>query len=416
MSGAKSMAGWGGTLLSRRTFLNAGVGASLLTKEMVGAAIRKVSTGMDVCNEPLELTYEDIGAALERLENIDNECFEAMCYYYPSWHKDVAHAKRVGRGESWTEWEEVASATPKLRCQKQPKHPSSGLVDIGQRSNFEKEIELATSANIKGFMFDWYFNQGEVFYNAPIDHGFLKAANRERLAFAILWVNSNSREWQYDYRRYNFDAMISYFAEKYAVEKNYVRVDGRPLFGIFDVKGLLGAIGQDKLIAAVDCMRERSLKAGLRGLYVLAVEGYGPETDLRSLGFDGATRYNTLFKGHSGAARYRDEALKTIGVWQEIYQTQKVDVFPSCPVGWDDTPRRGADAYIVVGRSANQYKVLLLAAKQFLRRIGQAQKLVFMSSWNEWSEGHYILPDEEYGARYLDVIRDVFECRGDRQR
>ena len=43
----------------------------------------------------------------------------------------------------------------------------------------------------------------------------------------------------------------------------------------------------------------------------------------------------------------------------------QVPFFPDCPVGWDDSPRFGAAAHMVVERSPDQYEILLRAARQF---------------------------------------------------
>lgn len=42
---------------------------------------------------------------------------------------------------------------------------------------------------------------------------------------------------------------------------------------------------------------------------------------------------------------------------------------------------------------------------------GLARRLVLLGAWDEFGEGHYICPTEEYGYGYLDAIRSVFtEC------
>ena len=32
-----------------------------------------------------------------------------------------------------------------------------------------------------------------------------------------------------------------------------------------------------------------------------------------------------------------------------------------------------------------------------------------IASWNEWSEGHYLEPDQRYGYRYLVSIKTIRE-------
>lgn len=36
-------------------------------------------------------------------------------------------------------------------------------------------------------------------------------------------------------------------------------------------------------------------------------------------------------------------------------------------------------------------------------------KVIFMKSWNEWGEGNYVEPDEEFGHGWLQAIRNAID-------
>ena len=58
-----------------------------------------------------------------------------------------------------------------------------------------------------------------------------------------------------------------------------------------------------------------------------------------------------------------------------------------------------------------QYKELLEKAKAVISTFPAAElgsKMLLLDNWNEWSEGHYLAPHQEYGFGYLDAIREVF--------
>jgi len=42
-------------------------------------------------------------------------------------------------------------------------------------------------------------------------------------------------------------------------------------------------------------------------------------------------------------------------------------------------------------------------------RLGR--RMLLLDNWNEWGEGHYLLPHAEAGFGYLDAVRDVFTRR-----
>jgi hypothetical protein len=61
--------------------------------------------------------------------------------------------------------------------------------------------------------------------------------------------------------------------------------------------------------------------------------------------------------------------------------------------------------------SPKDFKTLCLKAKEFIKTLPSSQlgsKIILIDNWNEFGEGHYIMPHRHYGFGYLDAIREAF--------
>jgi len=337
----------------------------------------------------------------------DRRRWDVACFYYPSWHPS-AFVARMRHQPGWTEWQVLEQAHPKAPDDPQPRHPSPGPYDDADPRVVEHEIALARGAGISCFVFDWYFNNGRAFYQAPISDGFLGARNAGQIGFMMLWANHDvpALDWHFDYAGYDFDAMGAALA-RYVQHPNYFRIDGRPAFGVFLIKPMLAVLGPDGVRRGFAALRARVAAAGLGDLYILACEEH--VSGMKVLGIDGATSYQTMNAFGPGRIQYAAAMARSTQIWQLKAHDLDVPYFPDCSVGWDNSPRLpdGAALSYVVGRSPGQFAALLRAAKAFVAG-HDLPPLLFVSSWNEWTEDHYVLPDRDFGTGYLDAIRTAF--------
>src|SRR5690606_37462834 len=132
----------------------------------------------------------------------------------------------------------------------QPKVPLWGELDESDPMVSEKQIDAAADHGVTSFHYDWYWDfvhprdykerdpifEGP-FLHRPLEECFLKARNRDRLTFSIMWANHTvlSRE--------RFDAMTDYIIEKYFVEPNYFKIDGKLYFSIYEINTLIKGLG-----------------------------------------------------------------------------------------------------------------------------------------------------------------------------
>ncbi len=120
---------------------------------------------------------------------------DVVAVYYPHWH-NYDHGSSW-KGEGWTEWVEMAAAKPKFPGHEQPKVCTWGDFDESDPKWVAKEIDLAADHGIDVFMYDWYWYSGVRTMEEALEQGFLKAKNRNRMKFALMWANHDRRDQFY---------------------------------------------------------------------------------------------------------------------------------------------------------------------------------------------------------------------------
>ena len=78
-------------------------------------------------------------------------------------------------------------------------------------------------------------------------------------------------------------------------------------------------------------------------------------------------------------------------------------------VGWDNSPRRGKEGFIVSGYNSEKFKEYLTYKIKKTRHEYAQSDFMFMFAWNEWGEGAYLEPDEENGYQYLEALKKAIE-------
>lgn len=377
-------------------------------------------------DEDAYLTDEKLRRLVDMTKPLPPAKYEVVAYNYPCWHPCPWMQARFGEG--WTQFQGLRDSRPLYPGHLYPKYPLWGEFNEADPRWAEREIDTAVSFGIDVWMHCWYWQEGVQRCHLQLQDGFLKAGNRQRLKFAVMWANhdywnawpaptlggkpaiiSRQRHTEEDLLR-----VIDYCIEHYFRQPNYWRLGGGPVFGVYSVEQLLRDIPLPRLRTVFDRMRERVAKAGLGNLHFQASQ-FSP-TDapsLAALGFQSATRYHTFHRALAktpagGRLPFGAAAADTVAYWRDLREKSPLPFFPDCPVGWDDSPRRGNNSKMVTQRSPDQFERLMIAAKHFLAESPAVPKIVFLSSWNEWTEDHVLLPDTVFGYSYLEAVRRVF--------
>ena len=372
-------------------------------------------------------TEEKLRSLVDTSRPLPKAKYEVVAYNYPCWHPCPWFQKYFGKG--WTQFQSLRDSKPLYPGHLFPKYPLWGEYNEAEPEWAEREIDAATGHGIDVWMHCWYWHEGTMRCQSQLEGGLLKARNRQQLKFALMWANHDwSNHWpgtsdgqtapmsRQSHSEEDMMKVLDYCLEHYFHEPNYWRIDGGLVFGFFSVDSLLRDISPANLPRLFARMRERVAKAGLGDLHLQANHvSVAQAAKLKELGFQSATLYHTAGPAISavpkgGRMPYGKLAVQAIPLWRQLREQSSVPFFPNCTVGWDNSARIGASARMVTQRSPDQFERLMIAAKYFLAESpARVANIVFLSSWNEWTEDHVLLPDTVYGYSYLEAVRRTFK-------
>jgi len=114
---------------------------------------------------------------------------------------------------------------------------------------------------------------------------------------------------------------------------------------------------------------------------------------------------------------YRAYAELRAQQWPRFCEVSGLPYMPSVAPGWDASPRgtdfgdARPDKYpwspVVTGEHPELFAAALQRAHAFRSPIGIEDALVLVASLNEWSEGHYLEPDERFGMGWLEAVASI---------
>jgi len=373
-----------------------------------------------------ELAFREYFSQERMLEKMGNttlhtpDCF-VVAYKYSAWHPSPVMEQRFGNG--WTEFELVKGWRRIFPEHIGAKRPLWGFFNEADPDWVSREIDTAVRYGINAWMINWYWHDGIMFYHEQLENGFLKAPNRDKIKFAIMWANHDWKDvfpakspedasmiLPQRYSEADLLRLFDYCIRNYFVEPNYWRINGGLVFGILDLATLVESLGLETVKRTFATMRQRVRHAGLGELHLQSNHVHGNPAHLKELGIDSTTSYHlfawTYCKETGGITPYGAAASESIESWQRSRAVMPVPFLPDCAVGWDDSPRFGARSQIVSNRSPDQFERLCRAARSF--SYNNKERIVFLSAWNEWTEDHVLLPDWLFGYSYLEAVRRAF--------
>ena len=361
--------------------------------------------------------------------------YDIAAYIWPSYTGDEPRS-RIFWPEGYGEWETVKSAKKHFDEHVWPRKPLWGYVNEADPYVMEMEIEAAAAHGVNVFIYDWYWFDNRPFLEQCLDNGYLKARNNDKVKFYLMWANHtatslwdkrtsrlNTEIWDGAVDRKTFDFIVKRTIEKYFSHPSYYKIDGKPVYMLFDTENLVRGLGGVKeTLEALRYFRDETVKAGFPGLELhLTIrspqyrEKLLDETTtildfINMAGFDGVTHYN--FYDYAPMNRTYLELLEDVKAeWKCVEETVKAPFIPHVSLGWDNTaryqiPRR---KWLCLENTPENVEKGFRLAKEYVdTHPDMKAPLIVVNSWNEWTEGSYLHPDDLYGYGYLEAVKKVF--------
>ncbi len=353
-----------------------------------------------------------------------------IAFYLPQFHPTPENNEWWGPG--FTEWHSVSKARPLYRGHKQPHLPADlGFYDLRLPETRVEQAKLAKEAGIEAFCY-WHYwlGNGKRLLQRPFSE--VLSSGEPDFPFCLAWANHSWYKKLWDPKAKEKDKLLieqtypgvqdykAHFSELLPAfnDKRYIRVNGKPLFIIYDTQNF------KDIKTFVSVWRTLAKENGLGDFFFVGTDFDGRyREDIMSKGLDAVYEndsiniHHHLSKFEKAILYFKRKYLNRPTVFQYKkameYMIPQIchydNVFPMITPNWDHSPRSGGRAIILENSTPELFKQLTLRAIKVVQHKPKDEQIIVIKSWNEWGEGNYMEPDQEFGHGYLNALREAIK-------
>ena len=343
-----------------------------------------------------------------------------FAYYLTQFHAIPENDKAHGKG--FTEWTNVASATPQFIGHYQPKIPYDvGFYNLTDINIMKRQAELANMYGVYGWCFYYYWFSGKKVLEKPLEN-FLNSDID--LHFHLCWANENwSKLWDggdkeviLEQKLENNDA-DKFFNDilPFIQDCRYEKIDNKPILMIYRPN----VFEQDKLKIFLNKINNLAIQHGFAGFYFMSSNAMSFNKPIE-WGFNGIIEFppHDIFdkcnKKHikkvSKKVNINVVSLKSYLKQHHHLKKHEFTVFKTCFPSWDNTPRKAYSNGYCFDMDYNDFQLWLSDIITWTKKHNpKNMQYVYINAWNEWAEGAILEPTTRYGYRTLDIIKQTLE-------
>ena len=293
-----------------------------------------------------------------------------------------------------------------------------GFYDEGARETADWETKWMVEHGIDFMHVCWYPHVNNI--SAPIKKhtrsyeaihdGYMNSKYSDMLDFCIMWENGGNGIDGFE----NFKEYIwKYWKEYYFSDPRYARLDNMAVLSVWNKTTLLNSFKTPEGVKeAMDFMDAELKKMGYDGLILLFATqngDYGVNYFNENASFGGDATYGYHWNTMGYSADYQINGMKKLRATAGDIQ----HTIPTVSVGFNSIGRHDTRYPIITAQDHLKVCEFIKEELSTYNTGTWKDKTLFVSTWNEFSEGTYVFPTASTGWNLLENIRRTFTNSGD---
>ena len=291
------------------------------------------------------------------------------------------------------------------------------IIDKNYKKNYElklvveKQIELAKSHGIYGFAIYYYWFSGKTIFDESLN---LIYKNEKNFYYLLIWkyepinYEQNKKILKEEKYEKNISEIIKDI-KKYLMDSLYIRINEKPIFGIYNIKAI------PNLRENILKIRQKAKEFEIGEIFIISCL-YGLNiSKIKEMNiFDGVYK---LPPKDLIETKIKNTIEKYIYYYSLFYTNiinesniENFTIFKGSMLEYDNSSiNKNREKF---GEYSPElfYKINKLLIKNIKEDCDKSNRLIFINAWNNYFEGAYLEPDERYGYGSLNALsKSIFD-------